>query len=73
MRYLPFPLRLRYALVRSLHIIQPGRVHKSIIRYTTTQTPFKTCHIFFCRRDIPSSQPPTSDRYFSTIRSLTSH
>jgi hypothetical protein len=52
MRYLPFPLRLRYAFVRALHVIQLGHVQKSNIRYTITETPFKTWHVS-C--DIPSS------------------
>jgi len=37
MRYLPVPLRHRYACVRAHHVIQLGHVQKSIIRYTTTK------------------------------------
>lgn len=37
------------------------------------QNAFKNMSRLFGHRDIPSSQSPTSNRHFSTVRSLTSH
>lgn len=75
MRYLPFPLRHRYAFARAIQVIQRGHIQKSIIaiQVNALQNTCHPCQPAFGYRDIPSTQPSTTDSHFPTIGSLSSN